>query len=107
MSAMRKLAQILEVASAKPVIKDTIMLKCDLSTKTFNDNMNVLVGSHLIQVIPTEDNPVSKRKFLTTDKGREFLHRYRNLIILLTVENTPVPQSFASLCRIQEMMVRT
>jgi predicted transcriptional regulator len=99
---MQKLAQILEVASSKPVIQDVIMLRCRLSTKTFHDNMNLLVGSRLMEIIPTPDNPKSKRMFHTTIKGREFLNRYRNLIILLTAENMPIPH-LASLCRTHEI----
>jgi predicted transcriptional regulator len=95
---MQKLAQILEVVS-KPAIKDAIMLRCRLSTKTFNDHMSFLISSRLIEVIPTPDSK-SKRMFHITDKGREFLHRYRNLIILLTAEKTPYSPI---LCRTQEI----
>jgi len=98
---MQKLAQILEVVS-KPMIQDAIVLRCRLSTKTFNDHMNVLIGSRLVEVIPRPDDSKSKRMFHITGKGREFLHRYRNLIILLTAEKMPMPY-LESLCRTQEI----
>jgi hypothetical protein len=62
----------------------------------------LLIGSRLVEVIPRPDDSKSKRMFHITGKGREFLHRYRNLIILLTAEKMPMPY-LASLCRTQEI----
>jgi len=80
-SSLEIIANILEAAS-KPegVGKTHIMYKSNLSNKVVEEYLNFVVEKKLVDVTVG-----SKRRFKTSDRGREYLKKFRELETILTV----------------------
>jgi len=80
-SSLEIIANILEVAS-KPegVGKTHIMYKSNLSNKLVQEYLNFVVEKKLIDVTMR-----SKRRFKISERGREYLKKFRGLETILAV----------------------
>jgi predicted transcriptional regulator len=70
-------AEILELCR-KPQVKTQVMQKANLSYPMLRDYLMQLQKWKLLEV------PQSKKKYLTTEKGREFLQKWTALQQLIT-----------------------
>jgi len=88
---LEKIAEILTLAK-QPILKDHIMRKCNLSSLLYERYINQLLELGLLDVYPAIDlkgvrGPKSHHRMIyqTSQKGLEFLKRYRELLTLLEI----------------------
>jgi len=100
---MEKLAEILTVAK-QPALKQHIMQQCKLPTHAFAIYTQRLIDCGLLRASPPLNlrltgNPGKQRMiYQTTDKGREFLKRYSDLLSLMetSLKYTPKLKIYGS-----------
>jgi len=94
---MDKFAEILTVAK-QPALKQHIIQKCSLSNESFNNRIHQLLQSGLLDAYPALDlhtpGPKTRRRMIyqTSQKGKEFLKRYNELLTLLETSVKYYPQ---------------
>lgn len=76
------IAEILEIAK-EGTLKTQIMYRANLSFTQLNNYLNFMLKINLIEKIMQNDREVYK----TTEKGLDFLQRYREITELLRTEN--------------------
>lgn len=87
---LEKIAEILTVAK-QPALKDQIMRQCKLTSHAFAVYTKPLIECELLRASPPLNlslpgNPGKHRMiYQTTDKGIEFLKRYKALISLMEI----------------------
>lgn len=87
---LEKIAEILTVVKQQPTLKDHIISKCTLSSSTFNQYIKLLLENGLLDAYPAVNlkhtpGPKNHRRtiYQTSQKGKEFLKQYQNLVTLL------------------------
>jgi len=80
-SSLEIIASILEVASQpEGVGKTRIMYKSNLSSKLIEEYLNFAVEKKLVDVTVR-----SKKRFKTSERGREFIKKFREIETILAV----------------------
>jgi predicted transcriptional regulator len=79
-------ADMLEHVKKGKTKKSHFLCKCNLSFRQAKNYLNVLLGANLIEI----DHSNGVKNFQITDKGSDFLGRYRELSGMMN-DNNPIP----------------
>ena len=81
-------ADMLEVGKNGGVKKTYFMYRCNLSYDQLERYMKIVLGANLLK---KHDNLDGSDVYGTTEKGREFLGKKREIDIMLNSEDCPIP----------------